>query len=126
MISEDDLIAAIFSVEQNIRDFEISKEHDKHDIALLKKWSDKIAEDKVKLQVLYCARGITRMMSGDEIEKNVLEVKKRLSNLHSPREMDLFDKRKPQDKKAYLHQEMVNKMMLYALEFVEGKQKRIL
>jgi hypothetical protein len=124
MINENELSAAIVTVEQSIRDADEGKHKHKQDGAKLTELSHQLISDRAKLQTLHCVQGITAMISDLEIKNAITNVQKAINSLSGPVETDLFsgqDSIKDSEKKK-----MILKAKLFALRFAAGEEKKII
>ena len=129
MIGEQELAAAIVAVEQSIRDGEEGKQKFKQDGARLKELSIQLTIDKTKLQVLHWAQGITRTMTGQEVESALNEINTLVDKLHAPVETDLFqaaDTTRTDAAKDLERQKLIARTKQFTLRFLAGVEKKIL
>ena len=124
MITEQELAAAIVTVEQCIRDGEEDKQKNKQDSARLKELSLQLLIDKTKLQVLHYAQGVVQMVSEEELQNLKRELEKRIGQIQGPVETNLFNAAvegtKDQDR-----EKCVLRTKLFALKFVTSDEKKI-
>lgn len=121
MISAQEIQTAIFSVEQYIRDCEVAK--NKHDTQMLKKWSELIFENKIKLQVLYYALGIVESISSGQLKKDIEQLQFHINELKAPREGDLF---LPDNQKDLTKDSRIMELKMFTLRFIEGTEKKLI
>lgn len=123
MITEQELHAAIVTIEQHIKDCKEDREKYKHDTVQLKKYSTQMFESKVKLQVLHYATGLTQMISEERLKKDIEELSVYFNELKSPREVDMFVQ---EDEKAIVLGQQVMALKLMTLNFIAGIEKKII
>jgi hypothetical protein len=124
MITEQELSAAIVTVEQSIRDAEEAKQKFKQDGARLKELSLQLLIDRTKLQTLHFAQGIIEMISAHEVSAAVKTLHQELDKLQKPIETELFapnDATKDQER-----QKLIFRTRLFAMKFVAGEEKKII
>jgi hypothetical protein len=123
MISENELVAAIVTVEQSIRDADEGKHRFKQDGAKLADLSMQLTASRAKLQTLHCVQGISTMMTANEIHLSIAEVQKAIDGLNGPVETNLFSA--PDSTKEIERRKSILKAKLSALKFAAGEEKKI-
>ena len=124
MISENELAAAVVTVEQCIRDGEEDKHKYKQDSARLKELSLQLLIDKTKLQVLHYAQGILQMLSEQEIQAQRHALDKKLAGMQEAVETNLFSPSSDETKEQE-RAKCVFRTKMFALSFVLGEEKKV-
>jgi hypothetical protein len=123
MISDQELISAIVTVEQNIKDLDVQREKSKNDSGQVKVWAQNMSALKIKLQILHYCQGLTGMISAEELSQALEKTKTFYADLSAPREQDLFA---PSEDKTLPQKIFAMQTKIFALQFVAGVEKRII
>jgi hypothetical protein len=88
----------------------------------LKKWAEQATIERIKLQVLHWADGITAMATEKQVKESLMELKNAIHELEGPREVDLFG---ADDSKEMSRKLLTARIKTDVLNYILGVEKKL-